>query len=191
MTDNKFEQKLQFRPYSPYGYCSKTATIAAERASPFARKLVLGKRPKEMDALILWEQQRTREKQNTLSRKTTPRIQVWPAAYLRWKEVFGAAKLAVLVEPLDETMVSSDEERGSVKDINGNIKVTHFRSQFESSDELRYPLNAYGNDISKNGQALFKETLYNTVTSAKATLSHTSLLSCRMRQSTLRNTART
>lgn len=90
MARNNITRKLRFLPYLPYGLCSKTATTMKGKYNPYARQLLLGEDPKEIEKQNEQERKRVRYNAKDLVKKSTRKTPTSCVAPPQRKEVFAA-----------------------------------------------------------------------------------------------------
>lgn len=172
MAGSKLSRKIRFLPFFPYGYCSKLAVAILGKDNSFATRILMDGNPDAMIAKSDQEREKALERARYLCEKgyakDINRTCGTPAMKRSFRHITKKG-LAVLIEAPDEAAREDDDEAIETSDVNGEIKVDHFRSGSLASADLRDLLLGLAGSDDPINQTHFNEALLDAVKEGRVT----------------------
>ncbi len=167
-----YSRKIRFLPYFPYGFCSKLATTIEGKDNPFATMILLGDDPDDIIKQSDKHRKKGLDRARYLCEKKYAVDTMRACGTPPQKRNFRYLKkkgLTVLMEAPDEAATEGDEDAPETSELNGIIKVDHFRSGSLASADLRELLLDLAGSDDPSDQAYFNEILLDAVKEERLT----------------------
>lgn len=168
MAGDKFEQKMRFLPFFPYGLCSRLATAIVGKENPYAGLFLLGDDPEQTISACKQCHENAVARAKYLCEKgyvkDIKRACGTPSISRSYRQLTKSG-LATFTEVPDHSLCGKD----ITNDDDGKIKGSHFRSSSLASTELREQLFGYAGATNESDQESFSDLLFNSVIEGEAT----------------------